>query len=76
MSNHDTGLPGGFRLSLFLRGSLAALLLLVVGVALVRLAPDGISSGGGRSGLVDIAQGMVVEVLLLGPLTTTLLLGK
>ena len=76
MSNQDTGRPGNLRLSLFLRGSLAALLLLAVGVAFVRFAPDDISSGCGRSGLVDIAPGMVVEVLLLGPMTTTLLLGK
>jgi hypothetical protein len=51
-------------------------LLLVVGVALGQLVPVGIRSGGVHSGLVDIAQGMVVEVLLLGPLTTTLPLGK
>ena len=76
MSNQDIGRSAGFRLSLFLRGSLAALLLLAVGAAFVQLVPDNIRSGGVHSGLVDIAQGMVVEVLLLGPMTTTLLLGK
>ncbi|MDI1250786.1 MAG: hypothetical protein PSV13_18125, partial [Lacunisphaera sp.] len=76
MSILDTGHLGEPRRSLFRRGGLAALLLIALGVALVRFDPDGISSGCGRSGLVDIAQGMVVEVLLLGPMTTTRLSGS
>jgi hypothetical protein len=76
MSILDTGHLGEPRLSLFRRVSLAVVLLLAIGVACTRFAPAGMSSGCARSGLADIAQGMVREVLLLGPQSTTLLLGK
>jgi hypothetical protein len=75
MSNQDTGRRRKPRLGLFLRGSLVVVLL-AIGMAGVRLAPDDLRSGGGRSGLVEIAQGMVREVLLVGPITTVRLLGR
>jgi hypothetical protein len=49
--------------------------LLAIGLAGAQLGPDDIRSGGGHSGLVEIAQGLVREVLLVGPITTVRLLG-